>query len=84
MTEVYYQVHMTRILHTAKTSEKNIFLCFFTELKTYHLSYSLIPDDFRRSVGYYLDIKGNFSLQFRYVNTQQVTRMNKLINPLIR
>ena len=56
MTEVYYQVHMTRILHTAKTSEKNIFLCFFTELKTYHLSYSLIPDDFRRSVGYYLDI----------------------------
>ena len=36
--------------------EKNIFLYFFTELKTYHLSYSLIPDDFRRSVGYYLDI----------------------------
>ena len=54
--EVYYEVHMTRVLHTTRISNvdsvmfvdslsrvrdkmKNIFLYFFTELKTYHLLY---------------------------------------------
>ena len=53
---VYYEVHMTRVLHTTRINNvdsvmfvdslshvrdkmKNIFLYFFTELKTYHLSY---------------------------------------------
>ena len=56
VSEVYYEVHMTRVLHTTRISNvdsvmfvdslsrvrdkmKNIFLYFFTELKTYHLSY---------------------------------------------
>ena len=56
LSEVYYEVHMTRVLHTTRINNvdsvmfvdslshvrdkmKNIFLFFFTELKTYHLSY---------------------------------------------
>ena len=56
VSEVYYEVQMTRVLHTAMINNvdsvmflervprswqdgKNIFLYFFTELKTYHLSY---------------------------------------------
>ena len=58
VSEVYYEVHMTRVLHTARISmsswgleffslshardkTKNIFLYFFTGLKTYHLPYSI-------------------------------------------
>ena len=45
VSEVYYEVHMTWGLRTFPLSlaswqgEENIFLYFFTELKTYHLSY---------------------------------------------
>ena len=60
VSKVYYEVRMTRVLHTARISNvnsvmflgliifflshtryktKNIFLCFFTKLKIYHLSH---------------------------------------------
>ena len=59
VSEVYYEVHMTCVLHTARISnvdsvmfvphsrqDKNNFLYFFAELKTYHLPYSIGNDLF--------------------------------------
>ena len=51
VSEVYYEVHMTRVPHTrrmtyfsisfvlSRNKTKNIYLYFFTALKTYNLSY---------------------------------------------
>ena len=73
VSEVYYEfeVHVTRVPHTAKISNvngvmfvnrigemvvfyschergiKHIFLSFFTELKTYHFSYSIYKHELR-------------------------------------
>ena len=45
MSEVYYEVHITRVLHTARISNvDSVMFCEQNkndELKTYHLSYSI-------------------------------------------
>ena len=45
MSEVYYEVHITRVLHTASISNvDSVMFCEENkndELKTYHLSYSI-------------------------------------------
>ena len=45
MSEVYYEVHITRVLHTARISNvDSVMFCKQNnkdELKTYHLSYSI-------------------------------------------